>query len=349
MMPFQPANVLVTGGAGFIGCNYVRFLQRHDPAVRIVTLDALTTGGSLGNLRDLPDPARHRFVRGDILDGRLVASLLREHAIDTVIHFAAETHVDRSITGPEAFIRTNVLGTATLLEACRNCWLEEQRLDAAAAAGRWRFHHISTDEVYGSIGPADPPATEDTAFAPSSPYAASKGAADHLVRAWFQTFGLPVTVTVCSNNYGPRQHVEKLIPTVVRCCLEARPIPVYGDGLNVRDWLHVEDHCRAIELVIREGRVGERYHVGGGTARRNLDLVRLICREMDRLRPEGAPHERLIAFVADRPGHDRRYAIDWSKLHRELGWAPVVALDPGLAQTVRSYVGGGVAQPEPAP
>lgn len=348
MMPFQPKNVLVTGGAGFIGCNYVRFLQRHDPVVRIVTLDALATGGSLENLRDLPDPARHRFVRGDILDGRLVAALLREHAIDTVIHFAAETHVDRSITGPEAFVRVNVQGTSTLLEACRRCWLEEQRLDAAAAAGRRRFHHISTDEVYGSVEPADPPATEDTAFAPNSPYAASKGAAEHLVRAWFQTFGLPVTVTVCSNNYGPRQHVEKLIPTVIRCCLEARPIPVYGDGLNVRDWLHVEDHCRAIELVVRQGRVGERYHVGGGIAQRNLDLVRAICREMDQLHPKGAPHERLIAFVADRPGHDRRYAIDWSKLRRDLGWAPAIPLESGLAQTLRFFVDEN-AQTAPAP
>ncbi|PWV57731.1 dTDP-glucose 4,6-dehydratase, partial [Plasticicumulans acidivorans] len=313
-MNYQPRNVLVTGGAGFIGANYVRFLLGFDATVRLVNLDLLTYAGSLDNLHELPDPARHSFVQGDICDGELIARLLREHHIDTIVHFAAESHVDRSISGPGEFVRTNLTGTYTLLEAARQYWLGEQQLDQTRAARQVRFHHISTDEVYGTLGPHDPAFSEDTPYAPNSPYSASKAGSDHLVRAYFHTYGLPVTTTNCSNNYGPYQHGEKFIPTVIRSCLEGRPIPVYGDGSNIRDWLYVEDHCRGIERVIREGRLGETYNIGGCNEWKNIDIVRLICRLLDERRPQSAPHERLISFVTDRPGHDWRYAIDARKM-----------------------------------
>lgn len=344
-MAHEPRRVLVTGGAGFIGSHLVRHLLGRDARARVINVDALRTGGSLQNLRDLPDPGRHLFVHGDVGDRALVDRLLREHGVDTVVHLAAETHVDRSIADPLAFVRANVDGTASLLEACRAFWLGEEGLTPGAAARARRFHQVSTDEVYGSLGPDEPPADEARPHAPNSPYAASKAAADDLVRAWSRTYGLPVTTTISSNNYGPRQHGEKLVPTVIRCCLARTPIPVYGDGLNLRDWLHVEDHCRAIDLVLRHGRVGERYNVGAGAERRNLDLVRLICAGMDRLRPEGAPHERLIAFVADRPGHDRRYAVDWRRLRDELGWTPAIPLEEGLTRLLRSTAGWGPCDP----
>ncbi len=332
-MEHHPRNVLVTGGAGFIGCNFVRHLLTAEPDARIVTLDLLTYAGSLDNLRELPDLARHTFVQGDICDRPLVDRLLREHAIDTITHFAAESHVDRSITGPAAFVQTNLVGTFTLLEAARSAWLE-----GGKTAEHYRFHHISTDEVYGTLKPNDPPFSETTPYAPNSPYSASKAGSDHLVRAYFHTYGLPVVTTNCSNNYGPYQHGEKFIPTVIRSCLLQRPIPVYGDGSNIRDWLYVEDHCRGIDAVIRRGALGETYNIGGDNEWANLNIAKLICTLLDQRRPEQAPHERLINFVADRPGHDWRYAIDPRKMSEELSWRPEETFNTGIAKTVDWYL-----------
>ena len=332
-MEHHPRNVLVTGGAGFIGCNFVRHLLATEPDARIVTLDLLTYAGSLDNLRELTDLARHTFVQGDICDRPLVDRLLREHAIDTITHFAAESHVDRSITGPAAFVQTNLVGTFTLLEAARSAWLE-----GGKTAEHYRFHHISTDEVYGTLKPNDPPFSETTPYAPNSPYSASKAGSDHLVRAYFHTYGLPVVTTNCSNNYGPYQHGEKFIPTVIRSCLLQRPIPVYGDGSNIRDWLYVEDHCRGIDAVIRRGALGETYNIGGDNEWANLNIAKLICTLLDQRRPEHAPHERLINFVADRPGHDWRYAIDPRKMSEELSWRPEETFNTGIAKTVDWYL-----------
>jgi len=329
-----PRNVLVTGAAGFIGSNFVHHLLAQDAAVQVVSLDALTYAGNRQNLEGLPDASRHVFVHGDICDAALVDRLLREHRIDTVVHFAAESHVDRSISGPGEFVRTNVTGTFTLLQACRQYWQVEAALGAASV----RFHHISTDEVFGTLGPDDPAFTESTPYAPNSPYSASKAASDHLVRAWFHTYGLPVVTTNCSNNFGPRQHGEKLIPTIIRSCLNGQPIPVYGDGSNVRDWLYVTDHCVGIEAVLRSGRLGECYNIGGGNEQHNLDVVRLICKVMDTERPAGAPHERLITFVTDRPGHDWRYAIDATKIQQELGWVRAQRFEGEIGETVRWYL-----------
>jgi len=326
-----PRTVLVTGGAGFIGCNFVRYLLAQDRQVRIVTLDALTYAGSQDQLRDLPDPARHLFVHGDICDRTRIDRLLREHRVDSVVHFAAESHVDRSISGPGAFVQTNVVGTYTLLEACRQYWQAEMKWDNAQC----RFHHISTDEVYGTLELKDAPFTEDTPYAPNSPYSASKAASDHLVRAYFHTYKLPVLTTNCSNNFGPFQHGEKFIPTVVRACREGQPIPVYGDGSNIRDWLYVEDHCKGIGLALRGGRLGEVYNIGGGNEWSNIEVVRLICRLMDELRPEGAPHARLISFVKDRPGHDWRYAINAEKIRQELGWTRAKDFESEMRSTLR--------------
>jgi dTDP-glucose 4,6-dehydratase len=336
-MIHHPRNVLVTGGAGFIGCNFVRHLLATDPEIRIVTLDLLTYAGSLANLRHLSDPARHVFVQGDICDRVLVDRLLREHRIDTIAHFAAESHVDRSITGPAAFVQTNLVGTFTLLEAARLAWREGNTADHC------RFHHISTDEVYGTLGRDDPPFTETTPYAPNSPYSASKAGSDHLVRAYFHTYGLPVVTTNCSNNYGPYQHGEKFIPTVIRSCLSQKPIPVYGDGSNIRDWLYVEDHCRGIDAVIRRGRLGETYNIGGCNEWANLNITRLICTLLDERRPEHAPHEKLITFVTDRPGHDWRYAIAADKMAQELDWRPQETFQSGIAKTVDWYLERGVA------
>ena len=332
-MEHHPRNVLVTGGAGFIGCNFVRHLLATEPDARIVTLDLLTYAGSLDNLRELPDPARHTFVQGDICDRPLVDRLLREHAIDTIAHFAAESHVDRSITGPAAFVQTNLVGTFTLLEAARGAWLE-----GGKTAEHCRFHHISTDEVYGTLKHGDPPFSETTPYAPNSPYSASKAGSDHLVRAYFHTYGLPVVTTNCSNNYGPYQHGEKFIPTVIRSCLLQRPIPVYGDGSNIRDWLYVEDHCRGIDAAIRRGKLGETYNIGGDNEWANINIAKLICVLLDQRRPEHAPHERLITFVADRPGHDWRYAIDPRKMSEALSWRPAETFNTGIAKTVDWYL-----------
>jgi len=329
-------SVLITGGAGFIGSNFVRHLLAAEPAVRIVTLDSLTYAGSLENLRDLPGAERHRFVEGDIRDGDLVARLLREHAVDTLVHFAAESHVDRSIHGPMPFVLTNVVGTTTLLDSARQVWLE----GAGAPRTDVRFHHVSTDEVYGSLAPDDPAFSETTPYAPNSPYAASKAGSDHLVRAYAHTYGLPVTLTNCSNNYGPRQYPEKLIPLMILNALQGQPLPLYGDGLQIRDWLYVEDHCAALVAVLRRGRLGETYNIGGETQPTNRAIVETLCAILDRLRPDSphAPHASLIRTVADRPGHDRRYAMDTRKIRSELGWTPSETLESGLLKTVSWYL-----------
>jgi dTDP-glucose 4,6-dehydratase len=329
-------NVLVTGGAGFIGSNFVHFLLKVEADVRIVNLDLLTYAGSLENLRDLPYPEHHTFVRGDILDRALVDELLRKHKIDTVIHFAAETHVDRSILGPAQFVQTNIVGTFTLLEAVRQYWLDEK----AFPLDQVRFHHVSTDEVYGTLAPGEPAWTEEIPYAPNSPYAASKAASDHLVRSYHHTYGLPVSITNCSNNYGPRQYPEKLIPLMIANAVEGKPLPVYGDGQQIRDWLYVGDHCEAIWVVAKRGNVGETYNIGGGNQPPNLEVVRTICKVLDEKLPESPykPHESLIQFVADRPGHDRRYAMDITKIGRDLGWEPRQWLESGLQHTISWYL-----------
>jgi len=331
---FLPKHMLVTGGAGFIGSNFVRHMLATHEDLTVVTLDLLTYAGSRGNLQDLPGPGRHTFVHGDINDRPLIDKLLRENAIDCIAHFAAESHVDRSISGPQAFMATNILGTYTLLEAARDCWTGERDF----GSGDCLFHHISTDEVYGSLGPEDAPFSEATPYAPNSPYSASKAASDHLVRAWHHTFDLPVVTTNCSNNYGPYQHAEKLIPTVIRSCIEHREIPVYGDGSNIRDWLYVIDHCAAIDAAICHGRPGETYNIGGLNEWANIDIVRLICRALDDRRPMGKPYESLISFVEDRAGHDWRYAIDATKTAAELGWQPAETFESGIGKTIDWYL-----------
>lgn len=333
-------NILITGGAGFIGSNFVRFLLQTEPDVIIVNLDLLTYAGSLENLKDLPGPERHTFVQGDICNRALVEELLRQHQIDTLVHFAAESHVDRSILGPEQFVHTNIMGTFTLLEAVRQLWLEEKILGERTPTNEVRFHHISTDEVFGSLEPEGPAFSETTNYAPNSPYAASKAASDHLVRAYGHTYGLPVTITNCSNNYGPYQFPEKLIPLMISNALEGRPLPVYGDGQQIRDWLYVEDHCEAIWTVLRQGTHGETYNIGGDNQPRNLTVIQTLCGIMDECKPDSPhiPHESLIQFVTDRPGHDRRYAMDIAKIKRELGWQPRQSLESGLLKTVEWYL-----------
>jgi dTDP-glucose 4,6-dehydratase len=326
--------VLVTGGAGFIGSNFVLdWLARSDEPV--LNLDALTYAGNTENLQSLAGDGRHVFVHGDICDRALVDRLLATHRPRAIVHFAAESHVDRSIHGPAEFIRTNVEGTFTLLEAARAHW------SALAAADReaFRFLHVSTDEVYGSLGKDDPAFRESDAYEPNSPYSASKAASDHLVRAWHHTYGLPVLTTNCSNNYGPFHFPEKLIPLMIVNALAGKPLPVYGDGQQVRDWLYVQDHCSAIREVLERGRLGETYNVGGWNEKPNLEIVHAVCALLDELSPHAeGPYARLIRHVADRPGHDRRYAIDSSKLQRELGWKPSVEFETGIARTVDWYL-----------
>jgi dTDP-glucose 4,6-dehydratase len=339
--------LLVTGGAGFIGCNFVHHWVRVHPADRVVVLDALTYAGNAASLVSLRDNPAFAFVRGDICDTDLVSSLIDSHGIDTIVHFAAESHVDRSILGPDAFIKTNIVGTHSLLTAARKAWL---RKDGTTPH---RFHHVSTDEVFGSLGPDDPGFSETTPYAPNSPYSASKAASDHLVRAYHHTYGLDVTTSNCSNNYGPYHFPEKLIPLVIVNILEGKNLPVYGDGLNVRDWLHVSDHCAAIDAILERGVSGEVYNVGGGSESTNLDLVKMLCAVTDAAYAEnpalrerfpkspaarGAPTSSLITFVRDRPGHDRRYAIDCSKLERELGFSARTLLGDGLRTTFDWYV-----------
>jgi dTDP-glucose 4,6-dehydratase len=336
---------LVTGGAGFIGSNFIRYVLQAEPSALLFNLDALTYAGSMENLKNLPDSQRHTFIHGDICDRALVDDLLRRHEIDTIVHFAAETHVDRSILGPGQFIQTNIVGTFTLLEAARQYWLEEQDLGRSAEqSGRVlplvRFHHVSTDEVFGSLEPEEPAWRETTPYAPNSPYSASKAASDHLVRAYGHTYGLPYTITNCSNNYGPYQFPEKLIPLIILNALDGRSLPIYGDGGQIRDWLYVEDHCEAIMTVLRKGTPGETYNIGGGNQPTNLVIVQTLCEILDELHPASAyaPHQQLIQFVADRPGHDRRYAMDITKINSELGWQPRQSLTSGLLKTAEWYL-----------
>lgn len=329
-------NVLVTGGAGFIGSNFVRFLQAYEKDVQVINLDALTYAGSLLNLEDIPDLDRHIFIRGDICDRSLVDDILHQYSIDTIVHFAAETHVDRSILGPGQFIQTNVIGTYTLLEAARQSWM----VDHTVPLDMVRFHHVSTDEVFGTLSPDDPPFNEETAYSPRSPYAASKAASDHLVRAYHHTYGLPVTISNCTNNYGPYQFPEKLIPLMILHARDGKPLPVYGDGQQVRDWLFVDDHCEAIWKILREGKIGQTYAIGGDNQPANLVIVETICEIMDEVSGNSphVPHRQLIQFVADRPGHDRRYDMDITKIRTELGWEPRQTLTTGLVQTVQWYL-----------
>ncbi len=326
--------ILVTGGAGFIGSNFVLdWIAATGEAV--VNLDLLTYAGNLRNLASLRGNARHVFVQGDICDRNLVDRLLAAHRPRAVLHFAAESHVDRSIHGPGAFMRTNVEGTFALLEATRAYW---SALTGGAKAG-FRFHHVSTDEVYGSLTPDAPAFTESHAYEPNSPYSASKAASDHLVRAWHHTYGLPVITTNCSNNYGPYHFPEKLIPLMIVNALAGKPLPVYGDGRQIRDWLYVTDHCSAIRAVLERGRLGETYNIGGGNEQANIDIVHRVAALLDELQPSAAgPYARLITHVADRPGHDRRYAIDAQKIERELGWRPAETFETGIRKTVQWYL-----------
>ena len=332
-------NLLVTGGCGFIGSNFIRqrLTEANSPLTRLVNLDKLTYAGNPANLSDLASDPRYVFAQGDIGDPAVVSRLLAEHAIDAVVNFAAESHVDRSIDSPEPFVQTNVVGTLRLLNCTRVYWskLPEPRKSA------FRLLHVSTDEVYGTLAPGDPAFTEETPFAPNSPYAASKAASDHLVRAYHHTFGLPVLTTNCSNNYGPYHFPEKLIPLVILNALEEKPLPVYGDGRQIRDWLYVEDHAAAIWLVLRRGRVGETYNIGGLSEKPNIEIVQTICALLDRKSPRAdrQPYSVQITYVADRPGHDRRYAINCAKLQRELGWAPRESFSSGLEKTVDWYLG----------
>jgi dTDP-glucose 4,6-dehydratase len=327
--------ILVTGGAGFIGSNFVlHWISRN--LGRVINLDLLTYAGNLGNLASIKGSRDHLFVQGDICDRRLVDRLLAEHRPVAIVHFAAETHVDRSILGPAAFLRTNIEGTFHLLEAAR-CYFGTLTEEEKAS---FRFLHVSTDEVYGTLGPDDPAFHEATPFAPNSPYAASKAASDHLVRAWVHTYALPAIITNCSNNYGPLQFPEKLLPLMVNHALAGKPLPVYGDGRQVRDWLFVVDHCRAIETVLEKGKVGETYNVGSGNQQANIDVIHTLCDLLDELVPDcpHKPHRQLIRFVQDRPGHDRRYAIDAGKLERELGWRAQETFASGLRKTVEWYL-----------
>jgi dTDP-glucose 4,6-dehydratase len=341
------ARLLVTGGAGFIGANFVHYWLAEHPGDRLVVLDALTYAGNLANLTAAQARAEYRFVHGNICDTALVEQLLREERLDTIVHFAAESHVDRSIEGPDAFVQTNVIGTHSMLKAARRVWLGEKSVPTH------RFHHVSTDEVYGSLGPDDPPFKESTPYAPNSPYSASKAASDHLVRAYHHTYGLQTSISNCSNNYGPYQFAEKLIPLMISQLIAGKSLPVYGDGRNIRDWLHAEDHCRGIEAVLANGRPGEVYNIGGRSECENIRLVHQLCTIVDEylgsteaLRQcfpncavaQGEVSERLVRYVKDRPGHDRRYAIDSSKVERECDFRPRISLEDGLRRTVGWYL-----------
>jgi dTDP-glucose 4,6-dehydratase len=325
--------ILVTGAAGFIGSNFVLdwIAAGGEP---VVNLDKLTYAGNAANLASLTNDKRHELVPGDIADRVLVERLLAQHRPRAIVHFAAESHVDRSIHGPAAFVQTNVVGTFQLIDAARGYWTKLEGAERDA----FRFLHVSTDEVYGSLGPADPAFSETTAYAPNSPYSASKAGSDHLVRAYHHTYGLPVVTTNCSNNYGPYQFPEKLIPLMIANALEGKPLPVYGDGLQVRDWLYVADHCEAIRFVLEKGKPGETYNVGGNAERRNIDVVHAICDALQEARPRNGGYRSLITTVPDRPGHDRRYAIDARKIRSSLGWAPRESFESGLAKTVRWYL-----------
>jgi len=328
--------ILVTGGAGFIGSNFIRHILQTQPEVFIINLDKLTYAGSLENLKELPSQDRYKFTKGDICDQTLVEDILRGNNIDAIVHFAAETHVDRSILAPRAFVQTNIFGTFSLLEAVRKVWLGKKKADARPV----RFHHISTDEVFGSLTADAPAFDEGTSYSPNSPYAASKASSDHLVHAYAHTYGLPITLTNCSNNFGPYQFPEKLVPLMILNALEGKPLPIYGDGKQIRDWLFVEDHCDAIWQVLQHGRTGEAYNVGGNNQSTNLEIVDAICDILDEFQPGSPyrPHAGLKISVADRPGHDQRYAMNIKKIGLELGWQPKYALEEGLLETVRWYL-----------
>ena len=329
-------NILVTGGAGFIGSNFIHYLSANSAFENLVNLDALTYAGSLENLREIENDRRYTFIHGNICDRELVQDLLRRYEIDTIVHFAAESHVDRSILAPDQFIQTNIVGTFNLLEAARQVWINQP----AKKESEFHFHHISTDEVFGALRPEDPAFTETTPYSPNSPYAASKASCDHLVRAYFQTYRLPVTITNCSNNYGPRQFPEKLIPLMIMNALDGKALPVYGDGQQIRDWLYVDDHCEAILKVIAQGNPGQSYNVGGGNQPANIEIVETLCDILDELAPVSACHsyKKLIQFVTDRPGHDRRYATDITKIKSKLHWQPHYSLKDGLTKTVQWYL-----------
>src|SRR5580698_2184442 len=345
-MSFEPRNLFITGGAGFIGSNFVHHWLANTREGRVVVFDALTYAGNIDSLSDIANNPRYLFIRGDICDEDKVRGLLAQHQIDTLVHFAAESHVDRSILGPDDFIRTNVVGTHSLLKAAKSLWIDQRIVP------EHRFHHVSTDEVYGSLGPDDAPFHEDSPYAPNSPYSASKAASDHLVRAYHETYGLHTTVTNCSNNYGPYHFPEKLIPLTIVNVLLGKTLPVYGDGLQIRDWLHVEDHCAAIKRALNKGEAGEVYNVGGNSETANIEIVRTLCGLVDeRLREQadlraafpdapaaaGKPAIELVAHVRDRLGHDRRYAIDYGKAAKELGYAPRRTLAAGLSSTIAWY------------
>ncbi|WP_417283192.1 dTDP-glucose 4,6-dehydratase [Comamonas sp.] len=327
--------IFVTGGAGFVGANFVLDWLTHGDEP-VVNLDKLTYAGNLENLSSIQDDPRHIFVQADIGDGALISQLLAQHRPRAIINFAAESHVDRSIHGPEDFIQTNVVGTFRLLESVRSYWNSLQLADKSA----FRFLHVSTDEVYGTLSSTDPAFTEDHNYAPNSPYSASKAASDHLVRAWHHTYGLPVLTTNCSNNYGPLHFPEKLIPLIIVNALTGKPLPIYGDGMQVRDWLYVRDHCSAIRRVLDAGKVGETYNVGGWNEKANIDIVKTVCCLLDELRPraDGKSYVEQISFVTDRPGHDRRYAIDARKIEREMGWRPAETFETGIRKTVQWYL-----------
>jgi dTDP-glucose 4,6-dehydratase len=328
--------ILVTGGAGFIGSNFVLDWIAAE-GTPVINLDKLTYAGNPANLASIKGDSRYVFAQGDICDRALVASLLKKHQPQAIVHFAAESHVDRSIHGPGEFVQTNVVGTFSLLEETRAYW---SALDEAAR-NNFRFLHVSTDEVYGSLGMEDPAFSETTPYAPNSPYAASKAASDHLVRAYHHTYGMPVITTNCSNNYGPLQFPEKLIPLMILNALNGKPLPVYGDGKNVRDWLHVSDHCSGIRAALAKGKPGETYNIGGNSEKTNLEVVHAVCTILDELHPAGAPHAKLITYVKDRPGHDQRYAINAEKIRRELGWEPQERFEKGLRKTVEWYLSQG--------
>ncbi len=327
-------NILVTGGLGFIGSNFIRLLLKSGEFDRVINYDKQTYAGNPENLQDLVNDESYHFIQADICDGNAILKALEEYEVDNLVNFAAESHVDRSIDGPEPFVHTNVVGVLRLLDAFKAYLSKSSKNEQES----FRFLHVSTDEVYGSLMPKDPPFSETTAYAPNSPYSASKASADHLVRAYHHTFELPVLTTNCSNNYGPYQFPEKLIPLMILNACEGKNLPIYGNGLNIRDWLHVEDHCSGILSVLQKGRVGETYCIGGASEKTNMEVIDILCDILDRHHPAGAPHSQLKTFVTDRPGHDHRYAIDFSKIQNELGWQPSYSFEEGLEQTVEWYL-----------
>lgn len=331
-MKHTTKNILVTGGAGFIGSNFVHYWLKQYPYEKVIALDALTYAGNKENLAEVLQNPRLKFIHGDILDTDLVINLLKDEEVETIVHFAAESHVDRSIHGPDAFLKTNIEGTHSLLKAAKEVWLDNKRVVDH------RFHHVSTDEVYGTLEPDEPAFTEAHQYLPNSPYAASKASSDHIVRSYHHTYGLNTTISNCSNNYGPYQFPEKLVPLVIANCLDSKPLPIYGDGKQIRDWLYVDDHNRGIDLIVRNGGVDSTYNIGGNNEWTNIDIVTLICELMDEHHPEGKPHKELITYVKDRAGHDRRYAIDATKIMAQLAYKPDEIFETGIRKTIQWYL-----------